>query len=76
MLSPSSSPMLAALPVAVDRRFGAVAVSLVLAAGLLLGGAVLAAERLLRSLRSRHRTRPPAEPRGLSDHPRRAPDPR
>ena len=44
MLSPSSSPLLAALPVAVDRRFGAVAVSLVLAAGLLLGGAVLAAD--------------------------------
>ncbi|MDM7951220.1 efflux RND transporter periplasmic adaptor subunit [Hydrogenophaga sp.] len=44
MLSPSSSPLLAALPAAVDRRFGAVAVSLVLAAGLLLGGAVLAAD--------------------------------
>ena len=44
MLSPSSSPLLAALPAAVDRRFGAVAASLVLAGGLLLGGAVLAAD--------------------------------
>ncbi|WP_291010840.1 efflux RND transporter periplasmic adaptor subunit [Hydrogenophaga sp.] len=44
MLSPSCSPLLAALPAAADRRFGAVALSLALAAGLLLSGAALAAD--------------------------------
>jgi RND family efflux transporter MFP subunit len=44
MLSPSFSPLLAALPSAADRRFGAVALSLVLTVGMLLSGAAMAAD--------------------------------